>query len=129
MKALLVVVAGTLTEDSLEVALAKDEQPIEALRPDRSHPSFRVSVGPWRSDGRLDHPDSLGAEHLVEAGGGLGVPVPDEELDGAPSFGQITDWVAGYLGDEGAGRMLGDSEDVCFSRRHFDDEEHIELPE
>ena len=111
------------------MAVANDEQPIEAFGANRSYPAFRVGVRPWRSDRCLDHADSLGAEHLVERSGELGVPVSDEELDGAPSFGQITDQVAGELGDEGAGRMLGDSEGMYLSRRQFDDEEHIELLE
>jgi hypothetical protein len=66
MRALPVVVAGILAKDSLEVAVANDEQPIEAFGANRSYPAFRVGVRPWRSDRCLDHADSLGAEHLLE---------------------------------------------------------------
>jgi hypothetical protein len=127
VRALPVVVAGILTKNSFEVETAEDEQPIEALRLYRPYPAFRVGVRPWRPDGRLDHADAFRAEHLVEGDRELGVPVPDEELDGAPSFGEITDEVAGHLGDECAGRMVSNTEDVYFSRRQFDDEEHVEL--
>src|ERR1019366_3139094 len=127
MRALPVVVAGILAKDSLEVATAKDKHPVEAFGANRPDPAFRKRVGPRRSDWRLDHSDSLGAEHLVKGGGELGVPVSDEELDGAPALGKITDQIAGDLGNERTGRMLRDAEDVHFSGRQFDDEEHIEL--
>src|SRR5664280_3543032 len=77
----------------------------------------------------LDHPDALGAEYLVEVGGELGVPVPDQELDRATALGEITDQVAGHLGDERTGRMVGDTEDVHLPGRKLDDEEHVELLE
>jgi len=79
---LLVVVADVLPQHPLEVPPAQDERPVQALGPHGSHPALRIGVGPRRSDGGLDHPDALGAEHLFEAGGELGVPVPDQELDG-----------------------------------------------
>jgi hypothetical protein len=57
-----------------------------------------------------DHPDAFGAEHLVEAGTELGVPIPNEELDRSTAVYQITDQVAGYLGDDGTVRMVGAAE-------------------
>ena len=43
------------------------------------------------------------------------------------AVGQVTHQVAGYLSDEGTGRMIGDTEDVHFSGRQFDHEERVEL--
>ncbi len=51
-------------------------------------------------------------EHLVEAGAELCITVTDEELDRATAVGEITDQVAGHLGDERAGRLVGDTEKV-----------------
>jgi len=61
MRTLSVVVADILTKYSFEVTVAQNDEPDEAFGADRPHPSFRESVGPRRSDWRLDHPDSLGA--------------------------------------------------------------------
>ena len=82
------------------MTLAQNEQPVETFSPNCPHPPLRVCVGPRRSNWCLDDPDALRAEYLVEAGGELGVTVPDEELDRATTVGEITDQVAGHLGDE-----------------------------
>ena len=44
-------------------------------------------------------------------------------------LGEIACEVAGNLGDEGAGRMIGDPEDVDYAALELDDEKHIELGE
>jgi len=124
--ALLVVVTDVFPKHSSEVAMAHDEYPVEAFVAYRPHPAFGVGIGPRRSDWRLDHPNALGAEHLVEAGGELGVPIPDQELDGSSSVHQVTHQVAGHLGNEGTIRMISDTENVHFPSREFDDEEHVE---
>jgi len=51
----------------------------------------------------FDHPDVIGAKHLVEAGGELGISVADKELHGPAALCEIGDEVAGKLGDEGPG--------------------------
>src|ERR1039458_156136 len=94
-----------------------------------SHPALRIGIGPRRLDRRPDHPDTFGAKHLVEAGRELRVPVPDQELEGSTTVSQVPDEVSSYLGDEGAGRMVGDTEDVHLPSRQFDDEEDVELLE
>ena len=127
MRALAVVVVGIFAQDSLEVATPKDKRPVQALGANRPDPAFCEGISPRRSDWRLDHSDPLGAEHFVKSSGELCVPIADEKLDGAPSFGKIADQVAGYLGDERAGRMVSNTEDVYFSRRQFGNEEHVEL--
>jgi hypothetical protein len=124
---LFVVVPDVAAKDSFEVTLAHHEQPVETFCPHRSHPTLRVSVGPRRSNRCLDDPDALRAEHLVEAGAELGIAVPDKELDRSTAVGEITDQVAGHLGDEGTGRVVGDTEEVHLTGRKLDHEEHVEL--
>ena len=53
MRALPVVVPYVLPKDSLEMAMAKDKDPIEAFSPNRPHPTFSVGIGPRRSDRRV----------------------------------------------------------------------------
>ncbi len=129
MRTLSVEVPGVPAEDSLELAMTDDEDPVEAFCPHRPHPTLCVGVGPRGSNRRLDHSDALAVEHCVEAGGELGVPVPDQELDGATAVGEITGQVVSNLGDERGSRMVGDPEDVHLPGRQLDNEEHVELLE
>jgi hypothetical protein len=103
-----VVMADVLSKDSLEVVMAEDEHPIEAFGPDGSHPALRVGVGSRRTNRGLSHTDAFGKEHLVEAGRELGVPIADQELDGASPISQIAKEVAGHLGDPRTDWMFGD---------------------
>src|SRR5664280_1565611 len=78
-----VVMADVLAKFPFEVTVVQNEQPVEAFGAHGPHPALCVGIGPGRSDWRLDHPDALGAKHLVEAGRELGVPIPDQEGAGA----------------------------------------------
>ena len=119
VRALLVVVPDVAEKDSFEVTVAQNEQPVETFCPHRPHPALRVRVGPRRSDRCLDYPDALRAEHLVEAGGELGVPVPDEELDRATAVGEIADQVAGLWVPKTSSRPI----DLDFQWRSANDED------
>jgi hypothetical protein len=115
MRAPPVVALDVLPKDSLEMTMAEDEDPVEAFSPHRPHPTFSEGIGPRRSDRRLDDSDTFGPEYLVETRCKLGVAIPDQELHGLTTVQEISYQVASHLGDEGAGRMGSDSEDVYFS--------------
>ena len=76
MRPLSVVVTDVLPKDSIEMASAHDDEPVEAFVSNRPNLTLCEGVGSRRSNGRLDHPDPLGTEHIIEAGSELGVPVP-----------------------------------------------------
>ncbi len=59
----------------------------------------------------------------------LRVAVVDQEPERPSVLGEIACEVACDLGDEGAGRMIGDPEDVHHSALELDDEQRIELGE
>src|ERR1039458_9973111 len=122
-----VVMPDVVAKDCFEMMTAKNERPVEALFSDGSHETLCIRVRTGRSHRCLDHLDTFGGEHLVEAGGELCVAVRDEELKGPTLLGEIPCEVAGNLGDEGAGRMIGDPEDVDYAALDLDDEQHIEL--
>jgi hypothetical protein len=125
VRALSVVVAAIPATDSFEVASAKNGHQVEAFRPHGPHLALCVGIGSRRSARRPDHSDAFGLEHLVEAGGELGVSIPDEERDGSTAVHNVSDQVAGRLSDEVTIWMIGDTENVGFPRRQFD---HGELP-
>jgi hypothetical protein len=110
--ALPVVVLDVHAEHPLQVSPAEDEHPIQALDPDGSDPSLGEGVGPGSSDGRADHLDSVGAEHLVEARDLLRVSVTDQEPKGSLVIDDVPGQVPGLLGDPGRVWVGGHSRQV-----------------
>ena len=99
MRAVFVVVSHVLGEHRFEMTTTEDEEPIETLSAGGAYESLGDRVRTRRSHGRLDDPDALRAEHLVEAGGELRVSVPDEELDCSGALGEDDAQVAGLEDD------------------------------
>ena len=95
VRPMLVMVPDVIAKDCFEMGTAENERPVEALFPDGPYPSLRDRVRSWRSHRCLDHLDTFGDEHLVEAGGELRVAVPDEELDCSGALGDDDAQVAG----------------------------------
>jgi hypothetical protein len=60
-------VAAVDAQDVLEVAAAKDEDPVEAVGTERANPALGVGVRVRRLDRGMDHLDALASEHFVEA--------------------------------------------------------------
>ncbi len=81
VRTVFVVMADVGAHDLLQLAAADDQEPGEVFSPQASHPALGVRLRPWRSHGRPDHADPLGAEHLVEAARELAVPVAHEETN------------------------------------------------
>ena len=50
MRSLVVVVPHVLIENALKVAATPDQHPVQALLPDRPHPSLGVGIRVWRVD-------------------------------------------------------------------------------
>ena len=44
-----IIVRGELNKDAAQVCLAKHDQVVDALPPDRADQSFRIAVLPWRT--------------------------------------------------------------------------------
>jgi hypothetical protein len=66
-------------EHMLEMASAKDQDPIEAVGGQGADPALGEGVRVRRLDRSTDHLDALGAENLVEGVAELRVAVVDEE--------------------------------------------------
>src|SRR5664280_803812 len=102
---------------------------IEALLADGADESFGVRVRTRRTDRSADGLDTDRGEHLVEAGGELGVAVADEESEHPTGILQVRGEIAGHLCDPWAVRVGGGSEDVRDAALHFDDEQHVVAPQ
>jgi len=121
-----VVVIDVRAQDPLEVALADDEQPVQALPADCPHPAFRVGVRARRPERRAHDAHALRAEHTIERGGELGVAIAEEQLRFDAPLLQLPDDVPGLLRHPGGGRLRGAARDEDAARVHFDEEEDVE---
>jgi hypothetical protein len=74
-----VVVGDVDLEHLLKVPAAHDEQPVQALGPDRPDPALGVGVGVGRLHRRHKRLGSLRREDVVEGAGELRIPIADEE--------------------------------------------------
>src|ERR1035437_2144096 len=101
---------------------------IEAFLADGADESLGVRVRTRRADPSADGLDTDRGEHLVEAGGELGVPVADEESESPAGILQVRGEIAGHLCDPWTVRVGGGSEDVHDPALHFDDDQHVVAP-
>jgi hypothetical protein len=81
-----VVVLDVDPQHLLQVAAADDQQPVQALGPDRADPAFGVGVGVGCLHRRDQHLDALRLEHVVEDAGELGVAVAQHKAQPPFSF-------------------------------------------
>jgi len=72
-------VADIHAQDTLELAAAEDQQPVEAFPPCAADPALDVRVRVRCPDRRSDHPDSFAAEDSAEGTAELRVAVVDQE--------------------------------------------------
>src|SRR6266545_2265068 len=121
-----VVVRDVLAQNRLELSAGDDEDAVETFTPDAADPTLRVRLRPWRSDRRLDHPDSLRTEDLVEGGREFDVAVADQEPMPLLLVGQGHRQVARLLHDPGAVGIGGDAGEIHATPRQLDEEEHVE---
>src|ERR687896_497005 len=126
MRAVAVVVVHVSPQHALKVTARKDEEPVKALTPDRSHPALGERVCLRCSDRSLDDADPLGSKDAVEDGGKLGVAIVDEQAHGRRPVVQAEDEVASLLGDPGTigcGRAVGEEN---ASAGELDEEDYVE---
>ncbi len=119
-----VVVRGVGAKYPLQVAEAQHQHPVQALRPDRADPPLGERVRSRGPDRGLDDSHALGAEHLIEGTGELGIPVADEELEAAKPL--LDSQVSRLLGDPRRVGVPGDAEDEHATGCDLDREEHVQ---
>jgi len=86
--AMAVVVQDVLAKHTLQLPVSEDQESVQRLTAHRAHPPLRKGIRPRRPDRREDDLDALTCEHRVEAGGVLGVPVPDRKPE-ALAVGEV----------------------------------------
>jgi hypothetical protein len=96
---LLVVMAGELTKDAVEMSSAEHEGEVEKFAAHGANKALSERVRPGSPDRSPNHPDALGEEHLIESARVLGIAVADQEPNVLQFIGHRE--VAGLLGAEG----------------------------
>jgi len=66
MQTMLVVMPRVLGQGPPKVSFAADQQVVQALSPWCSYEPLRKGIRPWRLDRRLDDPNVIACEHIVE---------------------------------------------------------------
>jgi hypothetical protein len=122
-----VVVINEFAEDRFELAAMEDQYPVETLASRGADEPLGEHVRPRSSDRRADDPNAPGSEPLVEAGGELGVSVPDQERGRAGLFSQGQAQIASLLSDPLSHRIGGDAAHRDPPGAELDEEEHIEM--
>jgi hypothetical protein len=122
-----VVVINEFAEDRFELPAMEHKHPVKALPSNSSDEAFGERVRPRKPDRRADGPDAIGLEHFVEAGGELGIAVPDQELGRTGLFSQGQAQIASLLSDPLSHRIGGDASHRDPPGAELDEEEHIEM--
>jgi hypothetical protein len=108
------------------VALAPNEQPVEALSPRCSQDPFGEGFRAGRPHGCPDHLGADRPDHLVECPRELGVPVTDEEVGRWALVLQGGGDVTRLLGDQGPDRVGRHTGQEHLPTLEVDEEQHIE---
>jgi len=105
-------VAHVLVEDGSGVSCVVDQHPIGAFGADAADEPFRITVRPRRPRRDLDHGNGFGGEDGIEGSGEFGVPVADQEAEGADLVTEVCQQVAGSLSVPRRRRVRGHAEQV-----------------
>jgi hypothetical protein len=126
VRAVVIDMAHVLVENGAGVSFVEDQQPVGALGADAADEPFRGAVRPGRTGRDLHNADAFGGEHGVESGGELGIPIADQEVEGADLLTEVDQQSAGGLGGLGRGRVSGGPQDVHRAGPDLHDEQDID---
>ena len=76
-----VVVIDEDANNSLEMVLIQNQEPVEAFRSDRPHEPLRHAVGLWGTKRRANDLDVLTPKHRVEPAGKFLVAIANQETN------------------------------------------------
>src|SRR6185312_814373 len=126
MRAMVIEMAYVAVKNNSGVSLVVDQQPVGALGADACDKPFRIAVRLRHTGRDLDHGDAFGGEDGVESGGELGVPVADQEAEGADLITEVHQQVAGSLGSPLRCGVGGHAEETDPAGADLHDEQDVE---
>jgi hypothetical protein len=126
VRAVVIEMAHVTVKNNAGVSFVVDQQPVGALGADAADEPFRIAVRLRHTGRDLDHGDAFGAEDGVERGGELGVPIADQEAEGADLITEVHQQGAGNLGGPGGGGVNGHAEEMHPAGADLHDEQHVQ---
>src|SRR5215216_4767715 len=124
-----VVVLDVDPQHLLEVAAADDQQPVQALGPDRPDPAFGVGVGVGRLYRRDQYLGAVRMEDVVEGAGELRIPIAKKAAHSSAPLTQHETQVAGLLGNPGPMRVGRYAGQMDPPGPQLDEEPHVQPPQ
>jgi hypothetical protein len=112
VRPVVVEVAHVLVEDGSGVSFVVDRHPVGAFGADAADEPLRITVRPGCARRDLDHGNAFGVEVGIEGGGERGIPVADQDAEGADLVTEVCQQVVGSLGGSSRGRVCGHAEQV-----------------
>ena len=89
-----VEVAHVLVEDGSGVSFVVDQHPVGAFGADAADEPFRITVRPGCARRDLDHGNAVGGKDGIEGSGEFGIPVADQEAEGADLLTEVHQQIA-----------------------------------
>jgi hypothetical protein len=117
-----------LAQHPVEVALAANEQPVQAFGPGCPHEAFSERVRPRGPNGRFDKGTGR-AHNFVERPDELVITVADQEPDGPALVLEGRDQVPGLLGDPWPDRVARHAGQKDLASLEVDEKQHIDTAE
>jgi hypothetical protein len=112
VRPVVVEVAHVLVVDGSGVSFVVDQHPVGAFGADAADEPLRITVRPGCARRDLDHGNAFGVEDGIEGSGERGIPVADQEAEGADLVTEVCQQVVGSLGGSRRGRVCGHAEQV-----------------
>ena len=129
MRPVAVVVVDVDPKHVLELPLADDQDPIEAVAPDGADPALGERVRARCAKRRANDLDALTSEDLIEGVAELAVSIVDQKAERPqPLFGRPGE-LPGLLSYPGAARVGGAASQMYPPAAQLDKEEHVEASE
>ena len=125
VRPMLVVVDRISGHDAFQMPATEDQQPVETFASQPADPALGVRPCPRGSHRRLNHPDPLGAEDLVEAAPELAVAIADQEPGLHPVVGELHKHIPRLLGHPLAVWTRRDPSEPNAARPQLDEKQDV----
>jgi hypothetical protein len=112
--------------DSLQMLVVEDQEPVQTLRANGPHESFRDPIGLWGPKRRAHHLYAMALEDPVKTLGELLIPIANQEAERFLALRQGPGQLPGLLCHPRPARIGCASREMHATSAELDEEEHVE---
>ncbi len=121
-----VVISCVFQQHRFQMTFVQDEEVVETLLTNRTHPAFGKRIGIRGSDGGTDDFDLLCSKHLIEGSRKFGIVIMKEIANRWLSVFECPAELAGLLRDPSGGGMCGTTDHMDAASSQLNEEENID---